>query len=168
MLKYVEISYKLKNGKTRTTIAEKGFVLEKLKSDITKEMIRVGEGYSDPLEMEMMIEKAVEDNSFDNLPLYIKNKYEIKDYVCYYDFTEDRKAETKAFIKAKIQDIETFEDKEEWWEPKEITKYNSFYCKNLCSHSERCQYLQDYLEEEALYEEENITKEIDEELKKFI
>ena len=33
MLKYVEISYKLKNGKIRNTIAERGYILEKLKSE---------------------------------------------------------------------------------------------------------------------------------------
>lgn len=130
MLKYVEISYKLKNGKTRTTIAERGFVLEKLKSDITKEMKALGK--YDDLEIEMLVDTAVEENSFKNLPQSIRDKYTIKDYICYYDFTEERKAETKAFIKAKIEDIEMFKNKKDWWEPKEITPYTSFYCSNLC------------------------------------
>ena len=38
----------------------------------------------------------------------------------YYDFSEENKKETKAFIKAKIDEIERFKDEESWWEPKEI------------------------------------------------
>ena len=36
---------------------------------------------------------------------------------------------------AKIEDIEMFEDNKNWWEPKEITPYTSFYCQNLCRSS---------------------------------
>lgn len=166
MLKYVEISYKLKNGKTRTTIAERGFILEKLKSDITKEMKALGK--YDDLEIEMLVDTAIEENSFKNLPQSIRDKYEIKDYICYYDFTEERKAETKAFIKAKIEEIESFKDKKDWWEPKEITPYTSFYCQNLCNHRERCEYLQDFLEIQKMWEEDKEDKEAEDELAKFI
>ena len=166
MLKYVEISYKLKNGKTRTTIAERGFILEKLKSDITKEMKALGK--YDDLEIEMLVDTAIEENSFKNLPQSIIDKYEIKDYICYYDFTEERKAETKAFIKAKIEEIESFKDKKDWWEPKEITPYTSFYCQNLCNHRERCEYLQDFLEIQKMWEEDKEDKEAEDELAKFI
>ena len=81
-------------------------------------------------------DEAIENNSFDNLPQSIRDKYTIKDYICYYDFTEERKRETQAFIQAKIEDIEMFEDNKNWWEPKEITPYTSFYCQNLCRSSQ--------------------------------
>ena len=93
-------------------------------------------GKYDDLEIEMLVDTAIEENSFKNLPQSIRDKYEIKDYICYYDFTEERKAETKAFIKAKIEEIESFKDKKDWWEPKEITPYTSFYCQNLCRSSQ--------------------------------
>lgn len=166
MLKYVEISYKLKNGNIRTTIAERGYIIEKLKSDITKELKALKQ-YSE-LEIELMVEKAIQDNSFKDLPLSIKEKYTIKDYICYYDFTEERKNETKAFIDAKIDEIEKFEDKKSWWEPKEITPYTSFYCQNLCNHRQRCEYLQDFLDALEMYKEDKENKEIDNELDKFI
>ena len=158
MLKYVEISYKLKNGKIRTTVAERGFILDKLKSDITKELKSLKK-YSD-LEIEMMVDEAIELNSFENLPNEIRNKYTIKDYICYYDYTEDKKQETKSYIKAKINEIEQFQNDISWWEPKEITTYNSFYCKNLCSHALRCEYLQDFIEKE--------NEEIEDKLSKFM
>lgn len=166
MLKYVEISYPLKNGNIRKTVAERGFILDKLKSDITKELKSLKK-YTD-LEIEMLVEEAVETNSFDKLPVEIKNKYTIKDYICYYDYTEERKRETKAYIKAKINEIEQFQNDISWWEPKELTTYNSFYCKNLCSHSNRCEYLQDFIEKEEIYNEEKENQEIENELLKFL
>ena len=166
MLKYVEISYKLKNGKIRTTIAERGYILEKLKSDITKELKALKQ--YDGLQIEMMVDEAIENNSFDNLPQSIRDKYTIKDYICYYDFTEERKRETQAFIQAKIEDIEMFEDNKNWWEPKEITPYTSFYCNFLCSHREHCEYFQDFLEMQKILEEDKENQELDNELSKFI
>lgn len=169
MLKYVEISYQLKNGKTRTTIAEKGFIVEKLKSDITKEL-KVMKKYTD-LEIENMVDEAVESNSLENMPDNIKYKYTIKDYICYYDYTEERKQETRNFIKAKIEEIEQFEDDISWWEPKEITPYTSFYCENLCNHRDNCGYFQDFKEiQEMLNEEDENTQEdeAEKELLKFL
>lgn len=166
MLKYVEISYKLKNGNIRTTIAERGFILEKLKSDITKEL-KAMKRYSE-LEIEMMVDEAIENNSFDNLPSSIREKYTIVPYVCYYDFSPERKIETQLFIEAKINEIEQFEKDKSWWEPKEITPYTSFYCGNLCGFRDVCQYYQDYLEMQEMFEEEKENKELDKELSNFI
>lgn len=166
MLKYVEISYKLKNGNTRTTIAERGYVVSKLKSDITKEL-KALKKWSD-LEIEMIVDDAIEANSFDNLPASIKDKYTIKDYIEYYDFTEERKAETKAFINAKIEDIELYKNEKDWWEPREIRPYNSFYCINLCSHADDCEYLQQFLEIQKELNEEKEEEELDEDLQKYL
>ena len=141
-------------------------IIEKLKSDITKELKALKQ-YSE-LEIELMVEKAIQDNSFKDLPLSIKEKYTIKDYICYYDFTEERKKETQAFINAKIEEIETFENKKSWWEPKEITPYTSFYCNFLCSHREHCEYFQDFLEMQKMWEEKKENQELDNELSKFI
>ena len=76
-LKYVDISYTLKNGKIRTTTAERGFIIEKLKTDITKELKALKQ-YTD-LEIEIMVDTAIEENSFEHLPPSIKDKYTIKD-----------------------------------------------------------------------------------------
>ena len=166
MLKYVEISYKLKNGNIRTTIAERGFILEKLKADITKELKALKQ-YSE-LDIEMMVDEAIENNSFDNLPSSIKEKYTISPYICYYDFSAERKIETQLFIEAKINEIEQFEKDKSWWEPKEITPYTSFYCGNLCGFRDICQYYQDYLEMQKMFEEEKEDKDLDAELLNFI
>ena len=165
-LKYVDISYTLKNGKIRTTTAERGFIIEKLKTDITKELKALKQ-YTD-LEIEIMVDTAIEENSFEHLPPSIKDKYTIKDCVMYYDFSEENKKETKAFIKAKVDEIERFKDEESWWEPKEINAGTSFFCQNLCGFSNKCQAFQDYTEMKTAYEENKIEKEVDNELAKFI
>lgn len=162
MLKYVEISYTLKNGKTRTTIAERGFVLDKLKSDITKELKALNE-FSD-LEIEALVDTAVQDNSFENLPASIRDKYTINDYFQYYDYSQENIEDLKKFIKYKIEDIENNENNEDWWEPKEIEQYTAFYCKFLCGQRQNCQALQDFLELEEAREE----RKADLELAKFI
>lgn len=166
MLKYAEISYKQKNGKIKTTIAEKGYILDKLKNDITKELKALGK-YND-LDIEIMVEEAVDNNSFENLPDSIREKYTIKDYILEYDFTEERKEETKNFIKYKIKDIENFKENKEWWEPKEITPYTSFYCENLCGQRDNCETFQDFKKMREMYKEEKENEEIDNELDKFI
>ena len=165
-LKYVDISYTLKNGKIRTTTAERGFIIEKLKTDITKELKALKQ-YTD-LEIEIMVDTAIEENSFEHLPPSIKDKYTIKDCVMYYDFSEENKKETKAFIKAKVDEIERFKDEESWWEPKEINAGTSFFCQNLCGFSNKCQAFQDYIEMKTAYEESKLEKEADNELAKFI
>ena len=144
MLKYCKISYPLKNGKIRETIAERGYVLEKLKNDIIKEMKNFPE--YDDFTAEGMIAQACEDNSFDGLPLKIKEKYRIEDYIAEYDFSEENKKDLEDFVKAKVGDIEQFSGEKEWWEPKELTPYNTFFCENLCSFSDNCEYYQEFKE----------------------
>lgn len=144
MLKYCKISYPLKNGKIRETIAERGYVLEKLKNDIIKEMKNFPE--YDDFTAEGMIAQACEDNSFDGLPLKIKEKYRIEDYIVEYDFSEENKKDLEDFVKAKVGDIEQFSGEKEWWEPKELTPYNTFFCENLCSFSDNCEYYQEFKE----------------------
>ena len=165
-LKYVDISYTLKNGNIRTTTAERGYVIEKLKSDIQKELKALKQ-YSD-LEIEVMLETAVEENSFEHLPKSIRDKYTIKDCVMYYDFSEANKKETKAFIKAKIDEIENFVDTESWWEPKEINGGSEFFCTNLCGFSDRCEAYQDYIERKRMYEDSKLEEDADNELAKFL
>ncbi len=165
-LKYVDISYTLKNGKIRTTTAERGFVIEKLKADITKEL-KALKKYTD-LEIEIIVDTAIEENSFEHLPQSIRDKYTIKDCIMYYDFSEANKKETKAFIRAKVEEIERFENNESWWEPKEINSSTDFFCQNLCGFSKKCKAFQDYMERKLAYEESKLEKEADAELAKFI
>ena len=115
-----------------------------------------------------MVDTAIEENSFEHLPPSIKDKYTIKDCVMYYDFSEENKKETKAFIKAKVDEIERFKDEESWWEPKEINGGSEFFCTNLCGFSDRCEAYQDYIERKRMYEDSKLEEDADNELAKFL
>lgn len=151
MLKYVKISYKLKNGKTRETIAERGYVVEKLKSDITKTL--KDNSLLNEFEIEQLVDKAIKENSFDCLPDYIQNKYTIEDYIHEYDFSEENKKDLIDFINAKIDDIERHDNDIEWFDPKEINISTEFYCKNLCGHRDKCEFYLEYQEIMDMYAE---------------
>lgn len=145
-LKYVNVSYKLKNGKTKVVVAERGSVVDKLKSDIQKEMKNINNGLDD-LQKEMLIEQASLENSFEKLPPPIKEKYTFSDCLIYYDFNEESKKETQDFIISKIQEIENMENSndEDLYEPREILPYDCFYCQNLCSHANNCDNFDDFV-----------------------
>lgn len=153
MLKYVSIDYKLKNGNIKNTIAERGYIVDKLQKDIEKELLK--EGY-DPLEVNTMLNTSILTNDLSILPKKIQNKYNIKDYFMPYDFSEEHKLETRSFIEAKVQEIENCKDKEYYWEPKEITPYTEFYCKQLCSKKEYCEYYKEYEENKKEIEQEKL------------
>lgn len=164
MLKYVQISYKLKNGKTKTTIAERGYIVEKLQNDISKELRTLG--YNE-FEVEAMILSGLEQNSLEVFPKQIQDKYIIEDYIVKYDFSEENKTELRMFAEAKINEIETMKNKEDYWEPKQITKWNSFYCENLCSRKKHCQAWQDYKELQDRIKEEEKEGQFQEEFDDF-
>ncbi len=164
MLKYVQISYKLKNGKTKTTIAERGYIVEKLQNDISKELRTLG--YNE-FEVEAMILSGLEQNSLEVFPKQIQDKYIIEDYIVKYDFSEENKTELRMFAEAKINEIETMKNKEDYWEPKQITKWNSFYCENLCSRKKHCQAWQDYKELQDRIKEEGKEGQFQEEFDDF-
>lgn len=152
MLKYVKINYKLKNGKTRETIAERGFIVEKLQNDIKKELANLG--YSE-FDIESLILTGVESNDLTVFPKSIQDKYTIEDYIIYYDFSDKNKTELRTFIEVKIDEIEQLKDKEDYWEPIEINKWNEFYCSNLCSRKNYCEAWLKYKEnQDRLLEEE--------------
>lgn len=164
MLKYVQISYKLKNGKTKTTIAERGYIVEKLQNDISKELR--AHGYSE-FEIEAMVLNGLEKNSLEVFPKGIQDKYTIEDYIVKYDFSEENKVELRMFAEAKINEIETMKDKEDYWDAKEITKWNSFYCENLCSRKKYCQAWQDYKETQERIRKEDEEEKFQEEFDDF-
>lgn len=165
MLKYVTIDYKLKNGNTRTTIAERGYIIDKLQKDIEKELISYG---YDNETVSQTLFLALANNDMKILPKIIQDKYTIKDYFVPYEFNENTKFETLNFINAKVNEIETCKNKESYWEPKEITPRTDFYCKQLCSRKEHCKAFQKYIEIEEEINQENLSKEAEDKFNNMI
>ena len=67
----------------------------------------------------------------------------------------------------KIKILENIKDKEDYWSAKEITKWNSFYCENLCSRKKYCQAWSDYKELQDRIKEEEEERQFQEEFDDF-
>lgn len=133
MLKYLVISYQLKNGKTKETIALRSEWVSKLEKQLEKDLSAMD---MDDLEINAYISEAVRNNNLDSMPEIIRLKYTIKDYYDWYEFDESHVKEVYKYIEGTIKAIES----EEKWEAN-TSKENSYYCNNLCGFSYMCPYI---------------------------
>jgi hypothetical protein len=156
MLKYCEVSFM---GKTRsnskndsliTKIVNRGKLINELKPYLQHDLENMG---YDDFDIEMMIDNALKNNSFDNLPDEIKGKYIVKPYVRKYEITDEVIKETLTFIKNMIEKYESKSVNEADWKPRKFTKTtksgekdDTFYCISLCSFFKICPHIHKYLE----------------------
>ncbi|WP_025909318.1 PD-(D/E)XK nuclease family protein [Priestia flexa] len=146
MIKYVTVH---RQGKTKviTKMCSRGKWVKEMRNQIEKELISIG---MDAFELEMLLDKAVEDNNLDCLPEEVKSKFWLEDCVVEYEVTEERLEEFKNYIRETIGRIDSKDpNNEDDWKPVEISKYNSFYCSTLCGHRKHCKYYKKFLEENA-------------------
>lgn len=94
----------------------------------------------DPIETEMFISEAIENNNLDNMPDEIKGKFEYHDCYVEIPLNEEVIAELKRDIENTIHTIRTKEveyqntkDDKLFWT--EIDKSNEFFFANLCGYS---------------------------------
>ncbi|WJV20810.1 PD-(D/E)XK nuclease family protein [Rossellomorea marisflavi] len=147
MLKYVYVCHKLKNGKTKQKMCNRGKWVKEIKKSLEKDLHNLG---IEEFELELLLDKAIEENKLTYLPTEIQSKYWLEDCVVEYKATEDNLNELKDYVLKTINEIESKNKKnEDEWEPVEIDKYNSFYCSVLCGHRKTCKFYKQYLEENA-------------------
>jgi PD-(D/E)XK nuclease superfamily len=108
----------------------------------------------DVIELNEMIENAINDNTLDNLPAFVREKYTVTD--CYIDVELNEEilekfkgelVETLNEIIAKSQE----EDKEQAFTRGKIDNSDSFYCTNLCDLREHCSFYKEYKEHNAMF-----------------
>jgi ATP-dependent helicase/DNAse subunit B len=147
MLKYVYVCHKLKNGKTKQKMCNRGKWVKEIKKPLEKELTNLG---IDEFELELLLDKAIEENNLTCLPKEIQDKYWLEDCVVEYEATEENLDELKEYILSTINEIES-KDKNnvEEWKPVEIDKSNSFYCSVLCGHRKTCPFYKQFLKENA-------------------
>lgn len=146
MLKYCVISWKLKNGKTKEKVCDRGFWIEQIKNDIIKELKSLN-NYED-FEIEIMMEGAIANNDINILPKEIQDKYTLSDYIQYYDFSEENKKECIRYLIRTIEEVELKLKIKGMFCAKIIDYQNSFYCFNLCGHRKDCKHLNEYVLEQ--------------------
>lgn len=147
MLKYLNVCWKLKNGKTKKKMCNRGKWVKEMRNTFAKDMYKLE---MEDFEIELLLDKAEEENSIECLPEEIKEKYWVEDCFVEYEITDEKIEEFKQYVKDTVREIESKDpNNEDEWEGVEITKYNSFYCSNLCGHRKTCKYYKTFLDENA-------------------
>ena len=156
MLKYCTIQYmgkKRANSKEESLIkkvCERKKIVQELKDDIEMRLINLG---YDEVDIEIMLNEALVNNSLDGLPEEIQDRYRIIPYVRKYEVTDEIKEECINYIKSTSKLWEGLDGKESSYPPRKFTKLTKagrevddiFLCTNLCNHK-NCPYLRKYLD----------------------
>lgn len=147
MVKYIYVCSMQKNGKMKRKMCNRGKWVKEIMTQVEKELHKLD---IDEFEREMIIDKALQDNSLECMPKEIQDKYWLEDCVVEYEITDEKIDELKNYIINTVNEIKTknSEDVSDW-KPREITKYDSFYCATLCGHRKSCQFYKKYLDENS-------------------
>lgn len=142
MLKYINVCWKLKNGNIKKKMVNRGKLIKEMKTTFEKEMIKSG---LDELEIGLALMNAEANNSFDNLPNVIKDKYWLEDCFVEYKATEEVIKEVEDYVVNTIEEIENKDiHNESEWKPLDFDKDGTFYCNTLCSHRKTCPFIREY------------------------
>lgn len=147
MVKYINVCWKLKNGNTKKKMCNRGKWVKDMRATLEKELYK---SCMEEFEVEMVLDKAVEDNNINGLPKQVQDLYWLEDAIVEYDANEENITELKKYVVDTVHAIENKNpNNEDEWKPIEITKYNSFYCSVLCGHRKTCPFYKSFLEENA-------------------
>lgn len=132
MCKYLTVKvgdYKPKDVSAREWVS-------KCKSQIKN--LNKKEKYIDETFIDMLLYKCEIDNNISLLPKELQDRIKVETCFVKYDITEEVKEETLSYILETIKKIEKLDtDNEQEWD----CNVNNFYCKNLCSFSNKyCRY----------------------------
>jgi ATP-dependent helicase/DNAse subunit B len=145
MVKYIYVCNMQKNGKVKKKMCNRGKWVKEIKAPIEKELRTSG---MDDFEIEMLLDKAIEDNNLNCLPKSIQEKYWLEDCFVEYEITDEKIEELKQYIVNTVNAIDNKDHSNpDDWQPVKIDKYNSFYCATLCGHRKTCKFYKTFLDE---------------------
>lgn len=149
MLKYVYCCYKTKGSKAnpskiKRVMQERKDSVKYFHKKITQDLINNG---MDTIEAELLVGKAINKNSFEELPKSIQDKYWIEDCFLEYKFNNETIEECKQWIIKTVNEIEKIEKPTlKDYPPVEINDSSRYFCFNLCGRPD-CIYLKKYIAE---------------------
>ena len=166
MLKYCEVKFLGKakiNSKNKTDLVKvvnRGKLIKELRTHIELDLKDMG--YNE-VEIDLMMVKAISDNSFDSLPKEISDLYHIRPYVRIYDFTEELQQETLDYINTTADYFESKDpENEDDWKPlcfvDKKGNPDTFFCDVLCDYGNICKHLKEFKEtyKESKREEQDL------------
>ena len=140
MLKYCKVTWTQKNGKVKEKICEWRNYVSQIRPYLLSPPKAVD---MEEFELELAVDKAVLNNSLDDLPEELKNQFKVEQYVRYYDYTPEVIEETLNYVSDQIKSFKDRGNDVKNYPPLDISK-NSFFCSSLCGHKKKCQFYKDY------------------------
>lgn len=166
MLKYVYCCYRTKGSKKnppqiKRIMQERKDSVKYFYKKIVQDLIDSG---MDTIKAELLAGKSVNENSFDVLPQFVKDKYWIEDCFLEYEFNNEIIEECKQWVLNTVNEIESLDKELKNYPPVKIDEKNSYFCHNLCGRPD-CIYLKKYIYKNSQKfkkekKEEQITKEM--------
>lgn len=136
MLKYVYVNY---DGKRK--MCNRGKWVKEISNLIKTQLKKLGVA---EFLIPMMIDKAIENNTLDNMPQEVKDRFKISDCIVKYEITDELINETKQYIEDSVKEIESLGGIIAEYQPCDIDKEN-FFCGTLCGHSDKCKPYKEWL-----------------------
>jgi hypothetical protein len=143
-LKYLSISYKLKNGKTKVTQADRNSWVKAIKTPLKKDIIAIHE--LEEWEADLTLEECISNNSLNILHEDIRNKYTISDCYVYPEISEEILEDLKREFSSAVKDIENRGIEESNWEREPIQPKDEYYCYSLCGVKGSCKYFKEHID----------------------
>lgn len=157
-LKYANVEFlgfKTVKSKNKTEITK---VIERRKigSEMAKFVERdLADNGFDEVDIDVILHELRQTNKFDCLPDCIRDNYKIKPCIVSGELTQETRQECIEYIENTIGLWEFLnENRKSDFPPRKFTKTNKqgiekpdyFFCVNLCSHFDKCEYIQEYLD----------------------
>jgi len=158
-LKYLNIKYPLKNGKTKITQAERHKWVDKIKNPLKKDILKKYD--IEEYEADIKIIDLIKQNSLDGIHKDIIDKYKIEDCYVYGDISEETIKELQDEMEEDIIKILERGENKEKWTRKDIEKNDKFYCNVLCGVKKHCYYYSRYLDKLKRANDIDNEKEVD-------
>lgn len=143
---------KKRNAKVRTE--EEKVELSNQILEIHAKIDDLKENHFNIIEINDMVEYAINNNTLDNMPQFVQDKYVVTD--CYIDVPLDKEIieEFKSELIDTLNKIiaKSAEDNlEQAFTRGRIDNADSFYCVNLCDMKDHCSFYKDYQEHNAMF-----------------
>lgn len=155
MLKYVEVSFfgkaraNAKRDTAITKVVNRGKLVKELAPFLRADMLDDG---MSQFEVDLLLERAVEENNINLLPEKIVSHYYIKPYVQKYPLTDEVQQEALEYVKQQSAKLLGYGDQEMNYPHRDFFKWgrggqqkeDTWYCNCLCGYREQCKYIKEH------------------------
>lgn len=122
--------------------------------EIEAEIKQLETNVYDVLELNELIDEAIEENSLEKLPKFIQDKYTVTNCFIDVELNEEIVEEFKKEIVGVLDDITVkskMDNPDEAFDRPRIDNSDSFFCVNLCEMKGKCKFYQEFKEHQNMF-----------------